>query len=215
MKKVILLLATLLLISCSTNNDIISGKITKRKYQKGYYVARKSNEQDNLKLYEIHNLTASNNINELLDYSIPPDTLDTISNLDSTLIKIEELKALIELEKLKKQYDELIKQNEEKEVIPIETEQDFYNEEWKYPRTAQPETRIDPVGILSFIFSMTAFVFAGLPFGIAAVIFSIISLARTSYEPDRWYGRGFAILGLFIGLANIIIVLVLLGVILT
>ncbi len=207
-KKYILILIVLLFASCSANNEIISGKITKRKYQKGYYVVRKSNDQDDLRLYEIHNLTASNNINELLDYSIPPDTLDTILKIDSTLIKIEELKILIELEELKKQYNELKKQNEEKEIIPLESEQNLHNDNWKYPKVAYQKSSIDPFGILSLISSLIgAFFFSALVCGIIAVVFSFIAIGRISYDPNRWKGKGFAILGLLIGIVDIVIII--------
>lgn len=64
--------------------------------------------------------------------------------------------------------------------------------------------KIQPLAILSFLFSIVGLFIAGIPFGLAAVIFGAVSLKKIGLAPDRFKGKGFAIAAIAIGILDII-----------
>jgi hypothetical protein len=66
----------------------------------------------------------------------------------------------------------------------------------------------DGIGLVSFISSLVGLLIAGIIFGPVAIIFGIISIARTSSEKKEYKGKAFGVIGLLIGaIGTIIIVL--------
>ncbi len=72
--------------------------------------------------------------------------------------------------------------------------------------TDQSPTNKKPhaLAILSFLFSIVGLFIAGIPFGLAAVIFGAVSLKKIGLAPDRFKGKGFAIAAIVIGILDII-----------
>jgi len=70
------------------------------------------------------------------------------------------------------------------------------------------------LGLVSFFSALIGLFFAGILFGTAAVVLSIISLNKFSKNPGMYKGKGWAIIGLILGIGAIVgAILVLAGVI--
>lgn len=75
---------------------------------------------------------------------------------------------------------------------------------------ANKETQVkktEGFGLVSFIVGMIG----GLPLGILALIFGVISLTRFKKEPGKYKGKGFAIAGIILGLLGVFLLILLLN----
>jgi hypothetical protein len=75
---------------------------------------------------------------------------------------------------------------------------------------ANKETQVkktEGFGLVSFIIGMIG----GLPLGILALIFGVISLSRFKKEPGKYKGKGFAIAGAILGLIGVFLLIYLLA----
>lgn len=72
--------------------------------------------------------------------------------------------------------------------------------------------RVEGFGIASFVLSLAGLFIAGIPLGFISVIFGFISISRIMKHKE-FSGGGFAVAGIIIGLLDIILVLVLVGVV--
>ncbi len=63
----------------------------------------------------------------------------------------------------------------------------------------------------SFILSLAGLIIFGIPLGITAAIFGIISVSKINKNPGKYVGLGFAVLGIIIGFVDIVGVMILLS----
>ena len=70
--------------------------------------------------------------------------------------------------------------------------------------------KVEGLGLAGMIVGLVGFFFAGIPFGIIAIIFGAISLAKFKKNPDKFSGKGFAIASLVIGLVVLVLTIAIL-----
>jgi hypothetical protein len=95
--------------------------------------------------------------------------------------------------------------NGKKEIITFNKPTSVPNENLK--------PKVEGLGVLSFLFSIAGLFIAGIALGIAAIIFGAISLARIARYPERLKWKIFGILAIFIGIADIVLVIIALSII--
>jgi hypothetical protein len=71
--------------------------------------------------------------------------------------------------------------------------------------------KADGYGIISFIFSFIGIFFAGIPFGILAVIFGAISVGRVGKNYGKYSATALGVIGLILGAIDFILVLIILS----
>lgn len=71
--------------------------------------------------------------------------------------------------------------------------------------------KAEAFGIISFIFSILGIFLFGIPFGLLAVVFGGISMARVSSNYGKYSGTALGVIGFILGAADFIIVLVILS----
>lgn len=100
-----------------------------------------------------------------------------------------------------------ISTNEEvKEVIQeMKQEETVKTEEVNNTYAENTEKKLSIPGLISFILALIGIWQFGLPLGIAAVILGIVGIA--TFKKDTQKGRGFAIAGLCLGAADVVIVI--------
>ena len=76
------------------------------------------------------------------------------------------------------------------------------------------EPRINGMALTGFILSLVGLFIFGFIFGVLAIIFSAIGLAKIKKDPAKWKGKGMAIAGLVIGIVAILAWLIILALIL-
>lgn len=75
---------------------------------------------------------------------------------------------------------------------------------------SKADLTVEGFAIAGFIPSIIGIVFAGLPLGILAIIFSLISFNRIKNNPDKYRGKGLAIAAFIIGALDVIFIMILL-----
>lgn len=76
------------------------------------------------------------------------------------------------------------------------------------PSTAKPGNRtVVGYGIMGIFSAIVGLFVAGLLFGALAVVLGALGLSKINKEPEKYSGRGFAVIAILLGLANIVIIL--------
>lgn len=76
------------------------------------------------------------------------------------------------------------------------------------PSTTVPGNRtLVGYGILGIFSAIVGLFVAGLLFGAIAVLLGAVGLSKINKEPEKYSGRGFAVIAILLGLANIVIIL--------
>ncbi len=71
---------------------------------------------------------------------------------------------------------------------------------------AKDDRKTNTAALLSFIFGLVGLFIGGIPFGVAAAILGIIGLVKIGKYPERFKGKGFAIVGLILGIIDFLLV---------
>lgn len=206
--------------SCKTSSDVVSnGLIQKRKYTKGYYV--KSNKQTKSKKEK---RIVSKSIEEQVVANIPAIQPD----VRTEVVRIETSKRdNTSKQKRKSLNDERIaitlkdilgesKNVTSKKLTKINQKiaRKFSQQDPLIHNYTPANRKLEPLGLVSFFSALIGLFFAGILFGTAAVVLSIISLNKFSKNPGMYKGKGWAIIGLILGIGAIVgAILVLAGVI--
>jgi hypothetical protein len=67
------------------------------------------------------------------------------------------------------------------------------------------------LGTAGFIVSLVGFFIASIPLGTVAIVFGIISLGKIKKHPEKYKGKGFAIVSLIVGLIDLIGMIIILA----
>jgi hypothetical protein len=97
--------------------------------------------------------------------------------------------------------EEIISQND--------TESDYV----RPTTTVKKKSNLKPEGFgeVGFYASIIGLFFAGIPLGLLAFIFGIISITKIRNNPEKFKGEGFAFISLMLGLIDVLLVLILLS----
>lgn len=68
----------------------------------------------------------------------------------------------------------------------------------------EEKRQVEGFGILGFILSILGFFIAGIPLGIGAIVFGIVSIGRIASYPSKFKGAAFGIIALILGLIVLI-----------
>lgn len=207
--RLFLMLSVILLISSCTSDRTLAdgGLIQKRRYQKGYHLNFRSNPQKShkdaeaVKPGEAPDLTASANTKELLPPEVlAPQVQQGQQQFDPPSTEVPDLRSTNEKPAGTTESNQTDKRDRTSVEKSATEQPDYY--------TAQGDARsVNVLSLLSFIFALISLFVAGIPLGTAAVICGIIGLNQISKNPMTEKGRGFAIVGIIIGLISVIVVL--------
>lgn len=196
--------------SCSTSNNVTSnGLIQKRKYNKGYYV--KSNKQIKAKKEK---LVVVNSVNETDFENVPAIQ----NNARTEVVRVEKSKKNKPSKKNKiAPPDDRIaitlkdilgesKNVTSKKLLKINNKiiRKFYQQDPPVQNYTPANRKLEALGLVSFFSALIGLFIGGLLFGTAAVVLSIISLNKFSKNPGMYKGKGWAIVGLILGIIAII-----------
>lgn len=70
---------------------------------------------------------------------------------------------------------------------------------------------VEPFGLVSFIAAFISLFIFGIPLGLLAIIFGIVSLTRFNDNPGKYSGKAFAIIGMLLGALSLVAVLIILA----
>lgn len=98
--------------------------------------------------------------------------------------------------------------NGTEEIIPQnDTDDDYAKTSVKNIKSM----RTEGLGEAGFFASILGLFIAGIPLGLLAFIFGIISLVKISTHPEKYKGQGFAFVAIILGLIDVLLVLILLS----
>lgn len=212
-----LLIAAIFLSSCSTSTDVVSNDyIQKRKYKKGYYV-EKRNQTSKTEVVDIQEITDNKftqregeNDNKHLTHSElvieNSDENSFVASTDPNLILPEEQRVLITQAFPNEDdlQDEMVSTNEENSS----TSKANKNFQKLFSKHTSPlnSPNLEVFGLVSFISGLIGLIpFWGLLLGFISIITGIISLRKIAKNPGKFYGKGFAIAGIILGIIGIVI----------
>jgi hypothetical protein len=205
------ILILVMVSSCKTSNDVASNKlIQKRKYTKGFYV--NSHKRDKSKPAKTTVSYSKNEIEkELINDKLTSDLIvfneeiqksDTQKNSKKKQKYSDEEKIQITLKGLINESNEITNKKFakiNKKIARIFTQQD------PPVRNMTPAVRkLEVLGLIGFFSGLIGIFVAGLLFGSAAIILGIISLNKFSRKPGMYKGKGWAIVGLILGIIGLI-----------
>ncbi|PCI97352.1 MAG: hypothetical protein COB15_07885 [Flavobacteriales bacterium] len=210
LKRVLGLLMILsILASCSKSDKVISGNLLqKRKYNKGFFVDRKSKKDFKVNSYKTERTT---------------DKL--LSTYTAKTIEIDQYKSEVEVpeyvaEELTASIGDDAVISQLKDVKSINPLLDNYveqvNVESKLEEEEVAETKIEKLGMWGFFVSLVPVAGAGsimgllLP-GLAAIIMCTISLLRISKNPSQYRKKGLTYWGLALGILSLFVGIALLA----
>ena len=75
----------------------------------------------------------------------------------------------------------------------------------KANKPAVQTKKLEGFGVAGTIFAALGFLIAGIPLGILAIIFGAIGITRIINNPEKYYGLGFSIVALALGLVVLIV----------
>lgn len=184
--------ASLLISSCSTSNDVVSGNfIQKRKYTKGFYVSKKSHVKTLAKHVPITTSNAvieTENATENLIVLIDDSYMDTESITDI---------AVVEERIVKKQ-----KFKQENQIYSLSIPEDV------------PSPKDEGLGIAGMITSLVGLFVFGILFGLVAIIFGSISLSKIAKNPEKFKGKGYGITAIIVGIIDVLFFIILIALLL-
>ena len=193
--------------SCQTSSSLADGgMVQKRKYQKGYHL--------NIKDPLAFNKSARSVIETKLEPTaslktalpqkrvVPKPTVRVpqSKNTEQTTFKPENIRKnqnkpnLVSMDDVAKPFQITSTYTKQDVVITPDPENDYYAE----------AKRLNTLALLSFIFSILSLFILAIPFGVAAVVCGIIALVQMESAPRVYKGKGFAIVGLIIGIIAVI-----------
>jgi hypothetical protein len=79
-------------------------------------------------------------------------------------------------------------------------------------RFSEPERKIEGLGLAGFIAGIAGLFVLGIPFGLVAFIFGMISLTRIKKSPSKYIGRGYAITSIVLGIIDVLGVIILISI---
>ena len=196
--------------SCKTSSDVVSnGLIQKRKYTKGYYV--KSIKKNKTKHEKI---VISKSIEEPAIEDIPaihPDVRTEVARVETSK------RDKTSKQKRKSLNDDRItitlkdilgesKNVTNKKLFKLNKRitRKFSQQDPPIHNYTPANRKLEALGLVSFFSALVGLFIAGLLFGTAAVVLSIISLNKFSKNPGMYKGKGWAIVGLILGIAAIV-----------
>ena len=209
--------------SCKTSDTLADqGIIQKRKYQKGYHVNVKtpfqfkkdtlnqSDREDRPFTASVKAEVISKSQGAELQYpkidapelivkrNTPPPKSIFIAEVPFADDQLEASKSAAPLVKSKSLYPKGIWSKESvKQSNTFSFDPDYYSD----------VRRVNTLALLSFIFAIVSLFILGLPLGVAAVVCGIIGLVQIENNPAVYKGKGFAIVGLVIGIIAAVVVL--------
>ena len=210
-KLFILLIGIVLgLGSCKSSSSLTdSGLVQKRRYQNGYHLNLKSHSSDKSnkdRLAQKEELAQNEKETPLvasidgqlsLEQQLPPKELKTLPEQKSNFeVKVPANEKNVKPPKVRSEGPQSVKKHSE--YSPCSPQPDYYGHTIK---------KLNTLALLSFIFALLSLIILGIPFGIAAVVCGIIGLNQISKSPDVYKGKGFAIVGIIIGLIAVVVVL--------
>src|SRR5690554_708757 len=216
----ILFIIGLAFTSCKTSNTLGDEKIIqKRKYQKGYHVNLKTPfepKKESIRQIDLIDRSPTASV-EAKNELNPENTEQVYATSDDLTLTLSEKES-----------------NSYSDRVTHETELDEYVDASLTPSTSfvtkpifpgfepvnqtataandlaqDPEyyksRRLNTLALLSFVFGVLSFFILGLPFGVAAVVLGIIGIVQIENNPTQYKGKGFAIIGLIIGIIAVIV----------
>lgn len=213
---IFLALTGLILFSCQSGESIADhGIIQKRKYQKGYHLNIKKRSDFDRNSIQAEK-TPEDSFTESLRAEIPEKTVEPM--LKESTVKESKLKPETTLEKstgnreVDKSIDnfsgdDLNASTEENAEINFKKKIDSKNRIESQPQDYYAAKRLNIFALLSFIFAILSIFIFGLAFGIAAVVLGIMGIMQIEKNPDAYKGKGFAIVGLIIGIIAVAVML--------
>ena len=219
----VLLIIGCIFTSCKTGETIADqGIIQKRKYQKGYYVNVKTpfeSKKETVNLVGVSDrpFTASvkaaiNSNSKEAKLEVPKTGSPDLTLADrKTTRKSGFVQQSVELEgsmeasisstpdlKAKSTFQNYLSiNNSVKQSNTFSADPDYY-----------APKRLSTLALLSFIFGVLSIFILGLPFGVAAVVLGILGIVQIEKNPSMYKGKGFAIIGLIIGIIAVVVMLI-------
>lgn len=192
--------------SCNTSSSLSdSGLVQKRRYQKGYHLNLRSNSGSKSNKEEFSQIEKEAPLVASIDGEMNIEDRGAPKILKNRPVEIDNHSGEISEISHTKVVSPQIQSNESKRIKKYSkhklhsSDPDYYA-----PATSR---KVNTLALLSFIFAILSLFILGIPFGIAAVVCGIIGLSQIGKSPEVYKGKGFAIVGLIIGLIAVIIVL--------
>ena len=193
--------------SCRTSSSLADGgMVQKRKYQKGYHL----NIKDPLAFNKSAGRTSERTMEPtaslkpvlpqkviITEPLITPSGNKQIRKSDFKSQKVKENNKktnLVSKEVAAKPLKITSAYTEQNIVITPDPENDYY----------ASAKRLNTLALLSFIFGILSLFILAIPFGVAAVVCGIIAIVQMESSPGVYKGKGFAIVGLIIGIIAVI-----------
>ncbi len=199
--------------SCKSSHDLNSGGIVqKRKYTKGYHInARINKSQKNKELQAASVFAAEstqNNSQHIQAYTNQPASeVKELSTRAVAPVKTAELaNANASVKEKTEQTRETARM-----VVDVKKEMTVKaskNAVMPSQDVSQAVPRTTPTSaVLSFIFGIVGLFVAAIVMGPLAIIFGIVGLSRIDSNPGIYKGKGFAIVGLILGIISLVVIL--------
>jgi len=196
--------------SCKTSSDVVSnGLIQKRKYTKGYYVKSiKKNKTKHEKL------VISKSIEEQAIENIPaiqPDVRTEMARVEtskSDKTSKQKRKSLND-DRIAITLKDILGESKNvtsKKLAKLNQKiaRKFSQQDPPIQNYTPPTKKLEVLGLVSFISGIISLLIAPIFFGVAAIILSVISLVKFSNNPGKYKGKGWAIVGLVLGIISLI-----------
>ena len=218
----ILLIVGSAFASCKMSNSLTDqGIIQKRKYQKGYHVNVKTpfefqkedvnkidlNDQRCTASVRTEMRTASKGAKLLYPKTESPDLTLADKNLVAKSDIVTQEPDLDEKVEASINAAPILKSKSVFKTYPSVNESVNHSNQFPQQPDYYSAKRLNTLALLSFIFGVLSLFILGLPLGIAAVVCGMIALIQMEKNPTVYKGKGFAIVGLVIGLIAVVIMI--------
>ncbi len=194
--------------SCNTSSSLTdSGMVQKRRYQKGYHLNLKSRPTDKAEEEVLAQKEVEAPLVAALDGQIAVD--EQLAPKDLKALPFQKRKSESKVREKHKNLKPTKFRAEESSLKQKESEYRVRSQQPDYYGSSVK--KLNTVALISFLCAMVSLIVAGIPLGLAALILGIIGLSQINNYPEMYKGKGFAIVGIIIGLISIVVVLALLS----
>lgn len=203
--------------SCRSNQDLNSGGIVqKRKYTKGYHINAKINKSQKAKGLKAASILAADST-QSNSQGIQAHTNQALSAVKDARSQDEVAVKTAELVHANASGKAKTEQTQETARMVVDVKKPTSvkaskNAVMPSQDLSQAVPRTTPTSaILSFLFGIVGLFVAAIVMGPLAIIFGIVGLSRIDSNPSAYKGKGFAIVGLILGIISLIVILALLS----